>query len=495
VVGIRLRNLRRRGALRRQIGFLGTISLSVGVMAPTLAMSLTGVQASGLVGRAAPLAFVFASVGVAFVAYGFVRLSSHFSHAGSVYAFTGMTLGPRAGFFSGWALLGTYIVFPPVSIMGIAIFGQAFLRTTGIASSPPWWPLALAGWAVIAVLASRGALTTVRSLLTVELVAVVLILALVVVILVELATGAAPRGLGYTSAFLHFPAGVDLSTIVFAASAGFLSFAGFEAAGSFGEEALDPRRTIPRALVVAIAFGSVFYVLCMTAQTLGFGTDPAGVRAFSHSAAPLGDLAKSYVGSPLAAVLDLVAVLSAVGAGLGCASVGTRMLFALGRDGILSRDLAGVAASTGTPAAALGAELMLSLCAVVGFAIAGTPPLDVFFYLATIGILSLLVMYVVTNLGALRYLFLGGERRVPLWEIVFPLGGIGFAVYTLYKNLWPVPDYPFNVFPYVVAGWLAVGLGVATLVPGFVERVGPELHARTEVEDGEPSPTGAILQL
>src|SRR5256885_95813 len=453
--------------LRRQIGFLGTISLSVGVMAPTLAMSLTGVQASSLVGRAAPLAFAFAAVGVAFVAYGFIRLASHFSHAGSVYAFTGLSLGPRAGFFSGWALLGTYVVFPSVSIMGISIFGQAFLKSTGLASSPPWWPIALGGWALIALLASRGVKTTTRSLLAVELVAVVLILALVVVIFVKLAVGDAPRGLGYTSAFLHVPSGIGLSTIVFAASAGFLSFAGFEAAGSFGEESERPTHTIPRSIVAAIAFGSVFYVVCMTAQTLGFGTDAAGVRAFSHSGAPLGDLAKSYVGSAMADVLDLVAILSALGAGLGCASVGARMLFALGRDGILARRLSGVSRSTGTPAAALAVELFLQLLAIVGFAIAGTPAITVFFYLATIGILSLLVMYVITNLGALRYLFLSGVHRAALWEIVFPLGGIGFAVYTLYKNIWPVPAYPFEIFPYIVAVWLAIGLAAAFLVPGF----------------------------
>ena len=53
----------RTQALRRQIGFLATISLSVGVMAPTLAMSVTGVQASALVGRAAPLAYAFAAIG------------------------------------------------------------------------------------------------------------------------------------------------------------------------------------------------------------------------------------------------------------------------------------------------------------------------------------------------------------------------------------------------------------------------------------------------
>src|SRR5438552_3014422 len=462
-------------------------------MAPTLAMSLTGVQASALIGRHAPLAFAFAAVGVALVAYGFIRLASHFSHAGSVYAFTGLSLGPRAGFLSGWALLGTYIVFPTVSIMGIAIFGQAFLRSTGIASSPPWWPLALGGWAVIGLLASRGARTTVRSLLAVELVAVALILVLVAVIFVKLATGGAPRNLGYGSAFLHIPPGVSLSTIVFAASAGFLSFAGFEAAGSFGEESFDPRRTIPRSLVVAIAFGAVFYVICMTAQTLGFGTDATGVGAFSGSSAPLGDLAHSYIGSAMADILDLVAVLSAVGAGLGCASVGTRMLFALSRDGILSRDLAGVAESTGTPAGALAAELTFSLGLIVGFAVAGTSATNAFFYLATIGILNLLVMYVLTNLGALRYLFLGEVRRARLVEIVFPLVGIGFAVYTLYKNVWPVPPAPFDLFPYMVAGWLALGFAAVILVPGLAGRIERQLHTRTEADEAPPAAVPALL--
>jgi amino acid transporter len=474
--------------LRRQLGFLGTISLSIGVMAPTLAMSVTGSQAAGLVGRAAPLAFAFAAVGVAFVAYGFVRLASHFSHAGSVYAFTGLSLGPRAGFFSGWALLGTYVVFPSVSIMGIAIFGQAFLKSTGIASSPPWWPVALVGWALVGLLASRSARTATRSLLAVEIVAVALILGLVGTIFVKLATGGAPDHLGYTSAFLHIPSGVGTSTIVFAASAGFLSFAGFEAAGSFGEESRRPTHTIPRSIVFAIVFGAGFYVICMVAQTLGFGTDAAGVRAFATSAAPLGDLAHSYIGSAMTDILDLVAVLSAVGAGLGCASVGARMLFALSRDGIITRELSGVSTSTGAPASALALELAIQLALVGSFAIAGTPPHQVFFYLATMGILSLLVMYVVTNIGALRYLFLSGPLRAPIWEIMIPIGGIAFAIYTLYKNLWPVPDYPFNIFPYIVAGWLAVGLTIAFGVPGFARQVDEGLRERQEAESTDAAP-------
>src|SRR4051794_26801143 len=112
-------------------------------MAPTLAMSVTGVAAAGQLGRAAPVAYVLAAVGVGLVASGFILLSSRYAHAGSVYAFAGHALGPRAGFLMGWALLGTYIVFPPVSLLGIGIFGQAFLRSARIAASPAWLPIAL----------------------------------------------------------------------------------------------------------------------------------------------------------------------------------------------------------------------------------------------------------------------------------------------------------------------------------------------------------------
>ena len=44
----------------------------------------------------------------------------------------------------------------------------------------------------------------------------------------------------------------------------------------------------------------IFYILCILVQTWGFGTDAAGVKAFSTSASPLGDLAHSYVGSAMA---------------------------------------------------------------------------------------------------------------------------------------------------------------------------------------------------
>ena len=448
------------GSLRRQLGLLGTMSISIGVMAPTLAMSITGVQPAGLLGRAAPLAFAFAAVGVAFVAYGFVRLSAEVASAGSVYAFVGHALGPRAGFLAGWALLGTYLVFPAVSISAIAVFGRAFLDHAGIASSAPWLPIALAGWAAIWVIAAREVRTAARSLLGIELAAVVVILVLMAIVVVTLVAGDAPRGQGVTGDVLSLPAGTSLSTVGLAATFGFLSFAGFESAGSFGEESTRPTRMVPRSIVAAIALGAAFYVACMTVQTWGFGTDAAGTRAFASSAAPLGDLGEAYVGRGMAAALDLMALVSAVGAGLGCASVCARMLFALGRDAVLPGGLAGVSRSTGAPAAGLAFVLVLDAAGLTAFAAAGTEPMDAFFYLATIGVLSLLAMYVMTNLAAGIHLARGGRRA----EALLPAAGIAIAAYVLYRNVWPVPDAPFDAFPYVVAGWLLLGAALAPVL-------------------------------
>jgi hypothetical protein len=84
------------------------------------------------VGRAVPLAFLLAAIGVPPVAYGFVRLCQYFHHAGSVYAFVGATLGPRTGLVSGFGLLGTYCFYGVVTSSATGIFGTVFLLVSAV---------------------------------------------------------------------------------------------------------------------------------------------------------------------------------------------------------------------------------------------------------------------------------------------------------------------------------------------------------------------------
>jgi hypothetical protein len=115
--------------------------------------------------------------------------------------------------------------------------------------------------------------------------------------------------------------------------------------------------------------------------------------------------------------------------------------------------------------------------ALLPFGIAGTRPINAFFYLATVGVLSLLVMYMVTNAAAMVFLW-RAERR---WlDVVLPLGGIAVAGYTIYRNVYPAPASPFDVFPWIVLGWLALGTAAALLVPGLAQRLGAQLALRAE---------------
>jgi amino acid transporter len=473
-----------RGTLRRELRFWEAIALSIGIMAPTAAMALNGVAPAGLVGRAVPLAFLFAAIAIAFVSYAFIRLTRHFNHAGSAYALTGATLGPRAGFFTGWAQMGTYAFFTAASIAEVGLFGTALFDGTGIWHGPSWIVISLIAAAVIAAVAYAEVKIATRSLLIIEALSVTLITILIVWIYVKVIGGSAPNGQGFSLKAFSPPAGVGIGAIAYASVFGFLSWAGFEGASALGEETNNPRRNIPFAIAGAVAFTGVFYVIVMYAQSLGFGLGANGVKAFSSSGAPLGDLSKTYIDKGFADAVNFGAMVSAFASALGTAAASSRILFALGRDGFISRRLGDASARTGAPANALAIVMVAAVGTVIGLRINGTTSTNVFFYMGTIGVLSLLVAYIVTNLGAAKFLLL--DRREHPWQIVIFTVAIGALVYVEYKNVHGIP-YPYDKFPYVVLGWLALAVAIIVAFPRLVHRIGANLMHAEGIERPPPA--------
>ena len=86
-------------------------------------------------------------------------------------------------------------------------------------------------------------------------------------------------------------------------------------------------------------------------EVMGFGTDEAGVQAFISSSSLMGDLGTGYIGAWVGDVITLGAAVSAFGCALACAVGGSRLLFALARDGVLPTGLAQIS-GRGTPARA-----------------------------------------------------------------------------------------------------------------------------------------------
>jgi amino acid transporter len=460
----------RTGGMHTELKVVDAAAFSIGLIGPVGAIALLGTGAAAIIGRAVTLSFVFAVAGVALVAYCFIKLSQHIAHTGSVYALCGVTLGPRAGFFAGWALMGGYIAIGCGSTIEIGLFGGEFLHDTGILTTHQWWWIALIGLAGVCALAFNEIRIITRSLLASEVVGAVLVTVLSLVILIRLIVSHGPDGQTFTTQFLELPPGSDFGTIAHAAVYGFLAFAGFEGAAALGEETRNPKTEIPRAIKIAVIVVGAFYLLTAASQSLGYGTGPKGVEAYTNGL-PFSDLGEAYIGAVYADVLNFMATVSLFAISLGVASGAARIMFAQARDGTGKRTgLAGLS-KHGAPAAALAVVLTIIGFNIVGQQLAGTTVINATFYALQIGTVLLLVAYVLATVGAIRFLFFTGEPKEPRWQLVIPALGGAFVVYTIIRNVFVDQEGTFAHLPWIELAYLVVGLAVVGVAPGLAGRV------------------------
>jgi amino acid transporter len=472
--------VRETTTLRRSLSVWQAVGLSVALMAPSMAANINPQGTAGLVGRATPLAFFLAAVAVLLIAYVFVRLCQYYRHAGSVYVFAGSTLGAPAGAIAGLGLMGTYVFYALVTSSAAGIFGSSFLDTIGVWNNQPSWAGFLVGGVALALallLAVVPARRAAGVLLSAEGITVALIVVVALIVLVRLLAGTAPNDATFTMKVFTVPAGTDTSTLFLGIIFGLLSFAGFEAASTLGEEAHEPQRDIPRAILGTAIFGGVYFTVVTAIEMMAFKPDDAGVAAFVSSPALMGDLGTSYIGSWVGDLITLGAAVSAFACCLACVVGGSRLLFAIVRDLSPGHTL-GRTGTNATPVAAAG--VVVGLVAGIGLVCAvffGAEPFDTFLWSGTIGTLILLVAYVLATVGCIKLIWVDHKMDVAGWEIVIPLGALLLLGYTIYRNVIPYPTSgPAQWFPVVAFGWVALVAVVAFTVPGFATRLSSGLN-------------------
>ena len=473
--------------LRRDLHLWEAVGISLALMAPSMAANINPQGTAGSVGRAVPLAFALATIGVLLIAWTFVRLTQRFDHAGSVYGFVGATLGSRTGVISGWALMGTYTFYCVVTSTAAGIFGAEFLDALGIWTNQPGWApfvvgaIALAGvWA----LASSNIRGGTRVLLVIEATTVALILVVSVIILFKLMTGTAPNGNTVDFSVFTIPGGTGLSAVFLGVVFGFLSFAGFEAAATLGEEAQEPRRDIPRAILGVAIFGGLYFIFVTAVEVMGFGTDAKGVKAFIGSGSLLGDLGSQFVAGWVGELITIGAAVSAFGCALACVVGATRLLYALSRDEVGPASLGTVSPRSGVPArstatVAVGVYVIIAL----GWFVFGVAPFDLFFASATIGTLILLLVYAMATIGAAKLLFFSGERQVATWEVIVPFLALIVIGYTLYRNI------SAGWYPIIALLWVIAGIALTFIRNAATRRAGERLMAEEGLATGSESRT------
>ena len=343
----------------------------------------------------------------------------------------------------------------------------------------PWFFIFLGGLAVLAFLDIR---ISTRIQLVAAAVGVGAILLLALVILFK----GGDSGLSLQP--LNPAKATSTSNLFLAVVLTFTGFIGFEAAAVLGEEAADPLRAIPKAILTAVLVALVYYVFVTWMMAVGFGVGNAGTWAKDPAA--LDTLATRYVGNWLAVIIDFSVAASGFIAALGGLHLTSRTLYAMGREGGLPRVFAWTHPRFKTPWTGIAFSLVVTLLLGAIFA-HHYDPITYFIWMATCATIGILIVYILIALAGI--VFFARDRRGwnPLLDFVIPAGAIAICGYTLYKSLHPTPAYTGIVkwAPWVALIWLAVGVAIDAVLtvtrPEQVRAFGSILGA----SEGAPAET------
>jgi len=438
------------------------VGMSISVICPTVTAAFNVTLVVQSAGAAAPLAFAIGTVAMVLVALSFIAFTHRVAHAGSAYAYISHTFGSRTGFVAGWSLLLTYLGFATGQAALVGSFTAAALEGFSIDIGPSW--LAVSGVAMLLAwwLAYRDMRLAGRLMLGLEAVAVTGILALCVAILVQVRPGIEATAASFRpSAEFNGWSGLGFA-MVFC----ILSFGGFEGAATLGEETHNPRRNIPLALLFTVIASGLFFIFVAYCEVVGFG--PNGIKALGKSEAPLNELALRYASPGMAIALDLAAAVSCFSGMLGPLAAAGRVLFALGRGG-LGSTMSAVHPVHGTPAPAVSMSALLIILPFMLWApFIGSG--NYYSYTSTTATLALILVYI--SVGAAETVESWRERR-PIWSAICLLGP-ALLIWVLYRNIYPVPEFPNNLWPYLVLAWLAASWGLMKLRPALARTPLPD---------------------
>jgi len=439
-------------ALRRgTLGLQHAIVISVAVMSPAASIFFNTIPQAQLAGAAIPLCYVIGFVVALVVANQYSEFSRELPSSGSAYTYVSEGLGPRWGFLVGWIGLIAIALGVPYSFVLMSTNLQTLMsRWFGVQA--PWAVYFVGAIGVVFALCYIGIRGSLRVDMTLLVFEVGICVALAFIVLTQVGSQGGLSAAPFDPA--STPAGGDL---IVGVVLGVLSFIGFETAAALGEETRAPHRNIPRAVYGSMLVVGVFYVLMAYTATVGYGI-PHMATGYANDPAPFDSIARKFSGGALAAFIDLAGVLSFFGAALAIVNGGARIIFTLGRDGLFPRSLGWAHPTRGTPGVAIA--MLCGLGLVSGLALnAVMSPIIAFGFLGTLDALFVLLIYLLVNIACLRFFWLKRREQFSVMRhgVMPVLGALVTGGIALLAIISP-GGAPLSYIPFVVGGWLALGL-------------------------------------
>jgi amino acid transporter len=463
------------------LNFYEVLAQAVALISPTMTAALIIPVMYSNTGDWSWMSYALGTVMLLFVAYNLNQFASRSTTSGSMYAYICRGLGVTVGAVGGWSLIWAYVGISIAGATGFTIFADTLLKMIGL-NLPP---IVLFGICVGTswYCAWKNVALSAMLMLVFEAISVAFILILSFIVLTQhhFAVDTAQFDV---SKLPWSSVGLGVVVAIF-------SLVGFECATAFGDEAKDPLKTIPRAVMVSLILSGAFFVFITYVEVLG-------IRGYSQTLdqldTPLNTLATLAHVPLLSIPLSLGAMVSFFALNLSCINAGSRIIYAMGRHGIFPEATADSHAQNETPHVAVTTISIISFTLPTIAAFGGLAPLDIFNFAGTLAAFGFVTPYCLIAIAAPVYLKRLGEQR-PI-DLAMCAAAILLLMIPAVGSVIPIPAPPVNYFPYAYLVYLAVGIawifGFHARKPAAVGEIKQDLeriHARfKETPAAMPAP-------
>ncbi len=443
------------------IGLPGVLFQSITTMAPASAVSFSLGAAIPFAGGALPLAVLIALIVCSLIALNIGSLARHLPSAGGYFTYVSRGLGSPVGWLTGWLFSLTYLLIVPLQLLVLgpvmdSAVNQYFHLSFGAAG---WIVWAMVFAVIVFGITYFGIKISADTSVVLGAIEIGIFVLLSIWLIVTAGSGntaatfnpasSIETGLGGWQGILH--------GMIFA----FLAFAGFESSAPLAEEALNPRRTVPRAILLAVISIGVFYVFCSYAGVVGWGFN--NIAKYPLDPNPWGTMANRVWGafSFIAIFAILNSALANANAGVNAAS---RVLYAMGRTDTLPAPLAHINARFRTP------DLAIIFTMIVGVVFTLWPgivygPIVAFGLLGTIITILILLVYMAVCLSVPFFYRRerSGEFSIPR-HVILPAVPFVILIFPIVAQFYPAPSPPYNLAGPICAAWLVLGVIIVIIL-------------------------------
>ena len=398
--------------LKRELGVLGATLMGLGSIVGTGVFVSIGI-AAGIAGPAVILAVAIGAIVATCNGLNSAQLAATHAVSGGTYEYGYKYLTPWLGFTAGWMFLLAKTASAATAALGFAGY---LLNVTGL-SSTLVVPTAMLAVVVLTLIV----LTGIRRSNTANMVIVSVTLLSLAFFILTCLPRAATVGVDNLTPFFTG----DLGTVLHASALMFVAYTGYGRIATMGEEAREPRKTIPQATIVCLVLTMLLYMSVAAVGIGAVGADVLGNATGQTKAAPLEVAVRSVAGAGGAVVLAIGAMTAMLGVLLNLILGLSRVLLAMGRRRDMPRILARLNQQQTTPYWAV---------LVVGVAIAFLVLLGNVKTTWSFSAFNVLIYYAITNLAALR--LPPQERLYPQWVGWLGLGSCLFLAFWVESSIW-----------------------------------------------------------